>query len=149
MISLLAESTPPPAVLASWLEVGMYLVVSGGGVVGLMVGIKTLREPKAETPQPLIIKGHVRYVEHAEFEKEMKQAHGRMNREKEEARLALEAFAKRFEADLGSLARQVNAYNTNAEARTDRINERIDGLRDAVAGMPQEILQLIRNAQQI
>ncbi len=68
MISILAQTTPPPASLASWLEVFFYVIGGIAAVVGLLVGIKTLREEKQELPQPLTVKEHKRYATYEELE---------------------------------------------------------------------------------
>jgi len=149
MTLLLAQTTPPPQVLASWLEVFMYIVVSAGAIVGLLCGIKSLREKKEATPQPLIVQGHVQFVPREEFDKEIKQAHGRMNRERDDAARAVRELAQRLDGDLAKLTKQVADYNTDANGRANSINGRIDDLRDVIAAMPGELVSLIRSAQQI
>jgi hypothetical protein len=62
MLPLLAESTPLPAALASWLEVFFYLLGGIAAVVGLLVGVKSLREKPAEVPQPLTVKEQKRFA---------------------------------------------------------------------------------------
>jgi len=69
----LAEA--PPQQLASWLEVAFYLIAGAASVIGLLCGVKSLREKPAETPQPLIVQGHVSFTpleDHQELAAELK-----------------------------------------------------------------------------
>lgn len=66
MISLIAET--PPASLASWLEVFFYVIGGIAAVVGLLVGIKSLRQEKESLPQPFTVKEHKRFATYEELE---------------------------------------------------------------------------------
>ncbi len=68
MIPLLAQTTPPPATLASWLEVFFYVIGGIAAVVGLLVGIKSLRQEKESLPQPFTVKEHKRFATYEELE---------------------------------------------------------------------------------
>lgn len=143
MTHLLANATPPPEALASWLEVAMYLIVSASAIVGLLCGIKSLRAKKEKLPSPFVVQGQVKYVPEATFDAEIKQAHGRMNRERDEAKALIAAAERRLQLEITRIETQVGQYNTNAEARANRINERIDDLSDKVSDAPSQVVELL------
>lgn len=74
-------------------------------------------------------------------------AHGRMNRERDAAAAALVAAETRMQAECKRIAEEVAGYNTNAEDRAKRINERIDDLRDDVAAAPAATVRLLRETK--
>lgn len=66
---LLLANTTPPAGIGSWVEIATYLVLTAGGVVALLVGIKSLRERALPTPQPFVVRGEASYATSAELAK--------------------------------------------------------------------------------
>jgi hypothetical protein len=162
MTSILAQVTADPSAqsIKDWLSVALYILGCIAAVLVVLVYWRQLREKTPETPQPLIVQGHVQFVPRDEFEKEIKQAHGRMNRERDEARDAVKALATRIDGELETLTTQIATYNVDAHGRAERINDRLDKLRDdaevqgkslssAIAAMPQQIFQLIKSAREI
>lgn len=80
--------------------------------------------------------------------KEMdRQAHGRMNRERDAAANALAAAEARMQAECKRIAEEVGTFNANGEDRVRRINERIDELRDEVANAPAATVRLLRETK--
>lgn len=143
---------PPAEQLSSWLQVFFWLVSSAAGVVGLLLGVKKLREPKPSgLPQPFTVSPHVEYVARPEFEKEIRNAHGRMNRERDEAKALVLAVAaentalrKKLDDDIAAMGDKLDANNRAGGERETRINGRIDDLRDTVSAMPAQVVSLLR-----
>lgn len=74
---------------------------------------------------------------------EMKEAHGRMSRERDETRALIVAAEGRMQAECSRIAAEVAGYNTNAEDRATRINNRIDDLSDKVAEAPEKVVEML------
>jgi hypothetical protein len=77
VIAVLAQVTadPSPAALKEWLGVALYLVGIATTVLGAIYLVKQLREKQSETPQPLIVQGHVVFTplkDHQELAAELK-----------------------------------------------------------------------------
>lgn len=138
---LLAQSAPDAAALKSFLEVFFYLA---GSATALLVGWKKLKEkPAAELPSPLVVKGHVDFA----TREELRQAHGRMNREKAEsdarfARIEADATAAAEHLDtvVEGLRDQLASNNTAGEARVVALHNRINAI-------PGEIINLLRSTK--
>jgi hypothetical protein len=70
---------PPAAQLVPWLQVFFWLISSAGVVVGLLVGVKKLREKSptpAPIPQPFTVTPHVEFTpveDHARLQQDFKE----------------------------------------------------------------------------
>lgn len=156
LLLILAQVERPPEGFASFMEVVTYLVVTATSVAGLVLIIKQLREKKEEIPNPLTVAPYVPYVSRPDFDKAIKEAHGRMNREGDERaeeiaamKGATEALREQIKTEVAEIRRLVEAREVSGEARANRINDRIDTLGRAVAEMPDRLFVLIRNAKNI
>lgn len=138
MIALLAQVTsdPDPAALKEWLGVALYLFGIAAAVLGVLVLWKQLREKQAETPQPFIVQGQVKYATEADLAKEIKNAHGRMNRERDEAREAIEKLTEQISKDNAALSAHLIANNNAAEAR-------VTSMHAHLTAMPSHIIDLL------
>ena len=143
MTALLAQTTPPPAVLASWLEVAMYLVLSAAGVVGLLVGIKQLREKQVALAQPFVVKPHDTWA----TKDELTQVHGRIGRERNEVNAMIAGVQSAASREIQAVAAQVAQHAVDGEKRVVRINERIDALRDDIKDAPAATVALLRQTK--
>lgn len=165
----LAQAEPTTALQVPVSYGGIAGIVIGGVVVLALIAFWLIREMQAgraalveevrvqleagakaqqvEVQSPLTVAQHVTYVPRAEFDAEIKQAHGRMNRERDDARALIKAAEERMQAECNRIAHDVAVYNTNGEERARRINERIDDLRDEVAGTPAATVRLLRETK--
>lgn len=134
MIPLLAQSpaaTPPADALKSFLEVAFYLV---GGLTACVVLWKHLTGKSGETritPTPLEVKEHTQFATSDELARVEKQAHGRMNREREESDRKTEAVAK------------------TAADRADKLEKKIDDNTALTATTAGIVKQLNQNVAQL
>lgn len=147
LILPLAQADAPPADFGPWLANAMYVILSAAGVVGLLVGIKQLREKPAETPQPLMVQQHAEFVHKPDFDKAMREAHGRIGRERVEVNAALTkietghaAATVRLDAELSAVREQLVDNNKAGEARVVALHARINSL-------PSEIISLLRSTK--
>ena len=107
MISFLAQASPPPAALASFLEVAFYLV-------GLLTAVVVLYRhvyPAAISPQPLTVRGH---IENASSD-DLREVHGRIKRERDEINRELvnlkdeqKAMRLKLDAEISDLHNRIN-----------------------------------------
>ena len=82
--------------------------------------------------------------------KELHEAHGRISRERKEldaaiakAELTQKEASQRLDAELGAIRETLEANNDAGAAREQRINGRIDDLRDVVGDMPGRVVELL------
>lgn len=144
---------------------GIAAIVIGGVVVLALVGFWLVRELQAgraalveevrvqlesaqkpqsvEVQSPLTVTPHVVFVPRELFDSEITKAHGRMNRERDAAASALAAAEARMQAECARIGKEVATYNTNAEERANRINERIDGLSDKISEAPEKVVDML------
>lgn len=138
---LLAQSAPDASALKGFLEVFFYL---GGSIAALLVAWFTCFPRKqADTPQPFVVQQHAEFVQKPDFDKAMREAHGRIGRERTEINAALAAAADTAAA----VSAKLDANNEAGREREGRINERIDNLRDTVADMPRRTVELLRQTK--
>lgn len=74
---------------------------------------------------------------------DLKEAHGRMNREKAEIEAKLAAAEARLKAEVGEIKTAVATYNANAEGRSNAINSRIDDLSDKISDAPEAVVEML------
>ena len=153
---LIAQVEAPPSDFSGWLANAAYGVGLLGAVLWCWTLIRDLRAKKEETPQPFVVAEHSAPVAKPDFDKAIKEAHGRMNREKVERdaellamRDATDALREKVEKEVDAMRRLVEAREASGEARANRINDRIDVLSKAVAEMPDRLFALIRNAKNL
>lgn len=120
---LLAQSTPPAAALASWLEVLFYFGGFIAMVLGGLVALKSLRAP--EPAQPLEVREHPGHVVKADID----QIHGRIKREREEV-----------EAKLDRLEEEDRRQRDRHDQDMKQLNERIDHV-------PQRTIELLKDTK--
>lgn len=169
MTLLLAQAEPTTALQIPVSYGGIAGIVLGGVLVLALIAFWLLREFQAgraalveevrlqmdaaakpqsvEVQSPLTVAKHVTYVPRDEFVSEIKQAHGRMNRERDEARALIHAAEERMQAECKRIAADVANYNAQGEDRARRINERIDDLRDQVSSTPAATVRLLRETK--
>lgn len=74
---------------------------------------------------------------------EMKEAHGRMSRERDETRALIVAAEARMQTECKRISDEVAGYNENAEDRATRINGRIDDLSEKIAAAPEKVVEML------
>jgi hypothetical protein len=112
MIYLLAQAEPPPPELLSWLSVAGWIVVFIGGCLGIALAIKSLREKKSETPQPLIVKEHKRFATWEELQA---------------VRAEVREIGTRFDEAVAQIRR-------DGEGRVAGIEQHLDALKGEIKG---------------
>lgn len=145
LILPLAQADAPRADFGPWLANAMYVILSAAGVVGGLAAWKSYREKPAETPQPLMVQQHAEFVQKPDFDKAMREAHGRIARERIEINAAISAQA----AATADLADKIDRNNEAGSERESRINGRIDLLGDKVGEMPGKIVTLLRQTKDL
>lgn len=127
MIPLLAQATPAPEALASWLEVAMYIVFSAAGVVGLLVGLKQLKTEQPTVPNPLQVQKHDAGVS----EDELQQVHGRISRERKE----IDDMLKALREEDRTLREKLDDEIKDLHGRIDAVPERTINLLKGTKGL--------------
>jgi hypothetical protein len=125
MLSILAQVEPPPAVLAQWIQVLMYLGGFACTLIGGAVGVKMLRAKETATPQPFVVTAH----QDSATQQQLKEVHGRIARERLEIDKAIEERRQETQA--------VNA----------RLDREIKDLRDDVVDVPRQVVALLRETK--
>jgi len=153
---LLAQVEAPPSDFSGWLANGAYGVGLLGAVLWCWTLIRDLRTKKEETPQPFVVAEHSAPVSKPDFDKAIKEAHGRMNREKAERdaevaamKAATDGLRDKVDREVDAMRDLVTESTTAGEARANRIHDRIDTVSKQVADMPREIVGLLRNAKDL
>lgn len=126
MLTLLAQTTPPPDAVASWLEVGFYLM---GGVAACVLLFKQLSGKSEDTTiknSPLEVKAHEAAITRVELDKVDVALHGRLKRERSE------------------IDAQIRRVEEIAERRGDKMEFKLDEntkLTERLSGQLQQINQ--------
>lgn len=115
-----------------------WIVAASAVMFLLNQGITFWKDHLREQPSP----PDTYATKHA-LEEGLRQAHGRMNRERDDAKAALGAAETRMREELGRLTAEVTGYNTKAEDRASRINGRIDDLSDKVTAAPGQVVEIL------
>lgn len=140
---LLAQADAPPPEIVSWLAVAMYLILSAGGVVALLGGVKYLREKKEETPSPLVVKAHDEWATKAQ----LTEVHGRIKRERAE----IDAHFARVEAAAAEAARRIDGelhlIREEIQESREAGEARVEKLRDAMGEQTKLIISVIREGK--
>jgi len=133
----LAQATPEPAALASFLEVFFYLA---GSIVALLVGWRQLY-PK-EVPNPLTVRAHEEFATKAQ----LTEVHGRIKRERGELDAAIAAAEirqrdanARLDAELTAMREQLASNNDNGNERAEKLHNRINTVLEAVSEIRGEL----------
>jgi predicted RNase H-like nuclease (RuvC/YqgF family) len=121
----LAQASPPPEALASWLQVFMYLVLSGTAIVVAYRTFTGKARPTELTGQPLEVKAHAGSVSRDE----LKQVHGRIERER------------------GEINREIKRVEDAAEKRSDALEENLRMNTAMTAEMRGEVRQMNQQMQ--
>ncbi len=138
----LAQVSPPPAAVASWLEVLFYLA---GGVTMVVVCWHHLsgRGDAKRTPQPFEVKAH----KPCASEDDLKEVHGRIKRERAELEEKIAALTaadvalrEKLDAELAGVRQQLVDNNTASENRVVHLHDRMNSL-------PNEIIAVLRNTK--
>jgi len=145
LILPLAQADAPPADFGPWLANAMYLSLSVAGILGGLAAWKSYRAKEPETPQPLIVQQHAEFVQKPDFDKALREAHGRIARERTEVNAAIAAQADAT----AKLTEKLDRNNAAGAERENRINGRIDDLRDTVSEMPGKIVSLLRQTKDL
>lgn len=121
---LLAQADPNPAALAQWLSIAMYLIVSAASVVGLLVGIKSLRSSDS-VPQPLEVKAHAGVV----GQDDLTEVHGRISRERRE------------------IDAQIKELQEEDRRLREKHDKEIRELHDRIDDVPPRTIELLKNTK--
>jgi hypothetical protein len=150
----LAQAADQPADFGPWLANLMYLALTVAAIIGGLAAWKSYRAKDPETPQPLVVQQHTEFVPRPDFDKAMREAHGRMNRERDEANAKIAAVAEtaalvreKLDGELAAMSAKIDANNDAGREREGRINDRIDAVRDTVATMPERTVNLLRSTK--
>lgn len=126
--AVVAEVMPPPDVFAGWIQVAMYLILSAGGIVGLLVGVKALRGG-SPVPQPMVVKGAEQFA----TAEELRQAHGRIGRERDEINKEFIRLANQLAATDARMDAAINGMRKEAKEDMKGMHSRFDQLLSAVS----------------
>ncbi len=150
----LAQSEGPPPELLAWLSAAAWLVVFIGGLLGIAVAVKTLREKKEGLPSPLVVKADEEFATVAAVKELDRLAHGRMSRERNEVNRAIatmeadkRASELRLDAELESIRKQIGDNHEAGESRANKIHDRINALVNDNATMPTRVVELLRTTK--
>lgn len=128
----LAQAAPDPAFLASWISVLMYLIGCAAGLVGLLVGLKTLRRPApAPMPQPLEVREHAAYATAGQVEMVKTELHGRIKRERIE------------------INEQIARVEQAAAERSDKLDDKLDRNTELTAATRGEVKLMNQQLAQV
>jgi hypothetical protein len=151
---------PPADEIIAFLRVLTWV----GGVVlmalSILVAFRTLRTPKATPPaplpQPLAVTPGFVPVDRTEFAQKIKEAHGRMDREKAERAAeiaamkdATEVLREKVDREVAAMRELVDENNKAGEARATRIHDRVDKLGEQIGHLPGQIVALLRGARDL
>jgi flagellar biosynthesis/type III secretory pathway M-ring protein FliF/YscJ len=126
-MTLLAETTPTPDQLASWLSVLFYLGGFIATILGALVAVKSLREQPEKMPQPLITTEHTRIANLGDLD----QVHGRIKRE----RLEIDEAIKQLREEDRRLREKLDQEIENLQGRIDAVPERTINLLRNTKGL--------------
>lgn len=118
---LLAQTAPDPSALANFLQVAAYLV---GIVTGVVILLNQFRGQKRELiNSPLEVKAHAGNVSR----EELRQVHGRIERER------------------GEINEAIATVRADAEKRADKIEGKLDANTAMTSEMRGEVKQMNQN----
>lgn len=132
---LLAQSTPPPAALASFLEVAFYLV---GLFTACLVAYRHLtgKSEKSDVgPQPFIVKSHQEQVTKADLDKLEYELHGRAKRERNEINQQIERVESQQDKRLDTLTedlKQNTSMTAELRGQFGQMNQNLSTLNAAI-----------------
>jgi len=144
VIFLLAQVTtdPSPAALKEWLGVALYLIGIATTILGGLVLVKQLREKKEETPQPLIVQGHVSFTplaDHQELAAELKAFIGSVDERFRDQSLASSASRDKI---YGLIRAQGEKLQTEMKGDLGGVQRLLTDLFTAVGQLKGEIKHL-------
>ena len=120
---MIAQATPDPVALASFLEVAFYLV----GLVTAAVLLWRQWHPAELSPQPLTVREHTNFA----TAKDLKEAHGRISREREE------------------INRELEAVKAEQRAQREKLSLEIGKLHERIDAVPQRTITLLRETKDL
>jgi hypothetical protein len=88
---------------------------------------------RMDLKQPFEVVPGARHVDRETFDKEIKNAHGRITRERQE-----------LDAEIAELRKGLERISSEGEARDVRIHDRIDTLADELGETPRKTVDLLR-----
>ncbi|HSI13397.1 MAG TPA: hypothetical protein VK961_15205 [Chthoniobacter sp.] len=144
MIQLLAQVTadPSPAAIKEWLGVVLYIAGIITAILGVLVLIKQLREKPSETPQPLIVQGHVSFTpleDHQELAAELKAFIGTVDKRFVDQALASSASRDKI---YGLIRAQGEKLQTEMKGDLGGVQRLLTDLFTAVGQLKGEIKHL-------
>ena len=132
----LAEASPQA--LNDWLEVLLYLC----GIILAVAGVWKLATKSATKTelanQPIDVRQHAGIATASE----LKQVHGRIERERKEIDAAIKQIATDAKERADKLDQRLAALDTALSGQTDAINNRIDAI-------PSRVIALLKDTKQL
>ena len=151
---------------------GIAAIVFGGIVVLVLVALWMLQEfqkgraafvaevkrelsatpePQAMTlPQPFTVQPHTEFVQKPDFDKAIREAHGRMNRERDDATARIAAVAasaaavrEHLDAELVAIREQLAGNNQAGEERATKLHDRINAMLESTSELRGEVRQAL------
>ncbi len=126
---LLAQSTPSAIELSSWLSVMFYLGGFIATLIGIAVGVKSLRESPSTPPQPFKVEAADKFVSHVEFV---------------ELKADVEQIRQDVQHGFKSLGDERRTSVGNLHGKIDSTNEKVDEMRGEVRLLNQQLQQLLQ-----
>lgn len=133
---------PSPAVLKEWLGVVLYIAGIATAILGVFVLIKQLREKPSETPQPLVVQGHVVFTplkDHQELAAELKTFIGSVDERFRDQALASSASRDKI---YGLIRAQGEKLQSEMKADMGGVQKLLTDLFTAVGKLNGEIKHL-------
>jgi len=135
MITPLAQSTPPPAVLASWVEVLFYLAGGTAAVVAAWYYLTGRDGERRITPQPLVVTAETQFATRAELE-EVKRSVSALTEKIDHGFAALDLKrSNSLEKLHGDMQTRTDTLRAELKSDTDKIHNRVTDVFGALREM--------------
>ena len=135
MITPLAQSTPPPAVLASWVEVLFYLAGGTAAVVAAWYYLTGRDGERRITPQPLVVTAETQFATRAELE-EVKRSVSALTEKIDHGIAALDLKrSNSLEKLHGDMQTRTDTLRAELKSDTDKIHNRMTDVFGALREM--------------